>query len=410
MHIFLASSSSYNKLTFTNCNFTDNKASLYSGGGLDIYISVYKGSKPVRNVIHFKSCNFIENRAENGGGVSIYSPRSLCTEIVDHNQIIFHESTFTENEANTSAAVDINNKTIKSYGDTFLTNVTFRNCQFKRNSASQLQLNKNFKYTSFRIMFTVDISLKIEGKETLFKDNIGTALYIASTTVTFSKKSVTQFINNTGYRGEAILLTENGVMEVEEYSKLSFTLNKASLGGAICILPNIFYYVKTCFIQRDCYLHPDKLKKGCTNSTSQYTFTDNTAEIGLGHEIFASTFSNCRGYTGGSIIDLFRGHKMGQFIFSRLLSESVVTAVSRLSISDPHLYAYPGIPQSINITQHNDLGNKVTKYFSLYASLENRNGPVGVDKAYRSLSSNKIIFTGEVNKSAALLLETTDLS
>ena len=33
-----------------------------------------------------------------------------------------------------------------------------------------------------------------------------------------------------------------------------------------------------------------------------------------------------------------------------------------------------------------------------------------VDKAYRSLSSNKIFFTGEVNKSAALLLETTDLS
>ena len=38
-------------------------------------------------------------------------------------------------------------------------------------------------------------------------------------------------------------------------------------------------------------------------------------------------------------------------------------------------------------------------------------GPVRVDKAYRSLSSNKIVFTGEVNKSAALLLETaTDLS
>ena len=148
-------------------------------------------------------------------------------------------------------------------------------------------------------MFTVNISLKIEGKETLFKDNIGTALYIASTTVTFSKKSVTQFINNTGYRGGAILLTENGVMEVEEYSKLSFTLNKASLGGAICILPNIFYYVKTCFIQRDCYLCPDKLKKGCTNSTSQYTFTNNTAEIRFDHDIFATTFSNCRGYTGG---------------------------------------------------------------------------------------------------------------
>ena len=142
-----------------------------------------------------------------------------------------------------------------------------------------------------------------------------------------------------------------------------------------------------CFIQCDCYLRPDKFKKGCTNSTSQYTFTDNTAEIGFGHDIFASTFSNCRGYTGGSII-----------------------AVSRLSISDPHLYAYPGIPQSINITQHNDLGNKVTKYFLLYASLENQKGPVRVDKAYRSLSSNKIVFTGEVNKSATSLLETTDLS
>ena len=78
MHIFLASSSSYHKLTFTNCNFTDNKASLYSGGGLDIYISVYKGSKPVRNVIHFKSCNFIGNRAENGGRVSIYTVPEAC--------------------------------------------------------------------------------------------------------------------------------------------------------------------------------------------------------------------------------------------------------------------------------------------------------------------------------------------
>ena len=76
MHIFLASSSSYNNLTFTNCNFTDNKASLYSGGGLDIYISVYKNSKPVGNAIHFTSCNFIGNRAKNEGGVSIYSPRS----------------------------------------------------------------------------------------------------------------------------------------------------------------------------------------------------------------------------------------------------------------------------------------------------------------------------------------------
>ena len=52
----------------------------------------------------------------------------------------------------------------------------------------------------------------------------------------------------------------------------------------------------------------------------------------------------------------------------------------------------------------------MTKYFSLYASLENQKGPVRVHKAYRSLSSNKIIFTGEVNKSAALLLETNDLS
>ena len=154
--------------------------------------------------------------------------------------------------------------------------------------------------------------------------------------------------------------------------------NKASLGGDICILPNIFYYVKMCFIQHDCYLRPDKHKKGCTNSTSQYTFTNNTAKIGFGHDISASTFSNCRDYTGGSIIDLFKGNKMGQFSFSRPLSESVLaTAVSRLSISDPHLYTYSGIPQSINITQHDDLGNKVTKYFSLYASLgasESRQG------------------------------------
>ena len=80
---------------------------------------------------------------------------------------------------------------------------------------------------------------------------------------------------------------------------------------------------------------------------------------------------------------------MGQFNFSHPLNESVATTVSRLSISDPHLYAYPGIPQNINITQHKDLENEVIIYFSLYTSLENQKGPVRVHKAYRSLSSNK---------------------
>ena len=90
---------------------------------------------------------------------------------------------------------------------------------------------------------------------------------------------------------------------------------------------------------------------------------------------------------------------MGQFNFSRPLSESVATVVSSLSISDPHLYmyAYPGIPQNINITQHNDLENEVIIYFSLYASLEIHKGLVRVDKAYKSLSSKKIAFT-EVKK------------
>ena len=404
VHLFIFSSSSYNTITFDNCTFTNNDASVYSGGGLDVYISTWGKSRPVGNKIKITRCYFTNNKAEIGGGVSIYSPRSQCIERVHHNSIDFTESVFIRNVANTSAAVDINHKTVKSYGDTFLTNVTFTNCQFKSNRA--LQSSSLDKYTAFKTMFTVDISLTFNGNKTLFKNNTGTALYIASTTVTFTSGSVTKFTNNTGGRGGAMLLTENSLLKVGSKAELWFINNTAFLGGAICIIPNIFYHDRTCFIQRRCY-HD---KKSCENSTAHYIFRDNTAGIGFGNDIFASTFSNCRGYTNDSAIrNIFIGKKMGLFNFSQHLNESVATAVSSLVVHDNELFVYPGIPQEINITQYDDLENRVKKYF-LYSHLESINGSVRIDQGYRTLSTNKIVLEGTENSSANLILETSGLS
>ena len=406
VHLFIFSSSSYNNITFDNCTFTNNDASVYSGGGLDMYISTWGKSRPVGNKIKITKCHFTNNRAKNGGGVSIYSPRSPCIKRGHRNSIDFTESVFIRNVANTSAAVDINNRTMKSYGDTFLTNVTFTNCQFKSNRALQYRTHENYKYTAFRIMFTVDISLTFSGTKTLFENNTGTALYIVSTTVTFTSGSVTKFTNNTGDRGGAMLLTENGAMKVGSKAELRFTNNNASLGGAICIIPNIFYHGRTCFIQRDCY----QKKKSCEDSTAQYIFRNNTAGIGFGNDIFASTFSNCKGYTNGSLKNIFIGKKMGLFNFSLPLNESVATAVSSLVVYDKELSVYPGIPQEINITQYDDFKNNITEYFSLYAHLEGINGSVKIDQGYRTLSTNKTVLEGTENSSANLILETSGLS
>ena len=401
--LFIFSSSRNNTITFDNCNFTNN-----TGGGLDMYISTWGKSRPVGNQIKITKCYFTNNRAKVGGGVSIYSPRSPCIERGHHNNIDFTESVFIRNVANTSAAVDINGKTVKSYGDTFLTIVTFTNCQFKSNTALGSPLNENYSYTTFRIMFTVDISLTFSGNKTLFVNNTGTALYIASTTVTFTSGSVTKFTNNTGDRGGAMLLTENGLLKVGSKAELWFTNNTAFLGGAICIIPNIFYHDKTCFIQRDCYYN----KHGCENSTSSssYIFRNNTAGIGFGNDIFASTLSNCKGYTNGSLKNIFIGKKMGLFNFSLPLNESVATGVSSIVAQDKELSVYPGIPQEINITQYDDLENHIAKYFSLYSHLESIKGSIRIDQGYRTLSTNKIVLEGTENSSANLILETTGLS
>ena len=406
-HLFIFSSAKNNNITFDNCNFTNNNASVYSGGGLDMFISTKEKSRPLANQIILTRCHFSNNRAKYGGGVSIYSPRSPCIEKVHHNIINFTESVFIRNVANTSAAVDINRRTEKSYGDTFLTTVAFNNCQFRNNKALGSPLNENYKYTAFRVMFTVDISLTFSGNKTLFENNTGTALYIASTTVTFTSGSVTKFTNNTGDRGGAMLLTENGVLNVGSKAQLWFTNNTASLGGAICIIPNIFYHYKTCFIQRpSCY----KKKKNCEDSTARYIFRDNTATIGFGHDFFASTFSNCKENTNGSLINFFIGKKMGLFNFSRPLNESIATAVSSIELQDKELQAYPGIPQNITIIQHDDFKNIITKSFSLYAHLEHINGHVTIKQEYRTLSTNKIVFEGTENSSASLILETSGLS
>ena len=406
-HLFIFSSAKNNSITFDNCNFTNNNAPVNSGGGLDMFISTKEKSRPLANQIILTRCHFSNNRAKNGGGVSIYSPRSPCIEKVHHNIINFTESVFIRNVANTSAAVDINRRTEKSYGDTFLTNVTFTNCQFKSNIALQSPLDKNYKCTASRVMFTVDISLTFSGNKTLFENNTGTALYIASTTVIFTNGSVTKFTNNTGCTGGAMILTDNSLLKLYPKAQLWFTNNMAFLGGAICVIPNIFYHDNTCFIQRPlCY------KKICDDSTVRLIFRDNTATIGFGHDIFASTFSNCKGYTSNSSVirNIFIEKKMGLFNFSRPLNESVATAVSSIELHNKELQAYPGIPQEINITQYDDLGNRVTKYFLLYSYLENIKGTTRIAQGYRTLSTNKIAFEGTENSSASLILETKGLS
>ena len=391
-------------ISIMSSSFIGNTADT-SGGAIGITvqrhgeISVYS-----QYSINFRHCNIIGNAAQFGGGVALEithknSRRSIIK--TPTNDIRFHWCKFIDNKAKVSSAVDINGNNQKLY-QSLHTIITFQqNCQFRGNVAGidlphthQHYKGKYFKATVFAIDVLVDFSNKVS-----FYNNTGTPLYLKNTRVHFGFRSNASFINNTGDQGGAILVDENAVIDLYSDAKLNFLNNTAVIGGAIFIQSLvIMQYKGTCFLQNK-------------NITADLNFMNNKAWSKIGNDIFASTFQPCVQLYDSNVTALFTNGKMGTFNFSSSIQHAVSTAPAMIILNETHLFPYPGLPYTMNITLLDELNNNVTnlQLFPLSASLLHKTS-VSIDLAHFIANNYTIIFKGQVGDNDTLLLQTTEYS
>ena len=176
-----------------------------------------------------------------------------------------------------------------------LSNVTFKGNMFNETLSKQLGLTSEARFT-IDIISINDIVLT----DCVFEDNNGTGLLIYDSCVTFAGRNV--FINNTGFRGGAILMLNNAFMLLDCEAQLSFINNHAiKSGGAIHVVQNLLRvydgdnlnnkYVAKCFYQlSECNTEsPSSIKK-------YFIFQNNSANI-AGSAVYGGITSGCISWT-----------------------------------------------------------------------------------------------------------------
>ena len=385
-----------------NSSFIGNTADT-SGGAIGI--SVYRnGTISVHSQynISFHDCNIIGNAAQFGGGIALEIVHSRVRHHLktQKNKIQFYRCKFIDNKAKVSSAVNIHGNNQKLY-PSLHTIISFRsNCQFRGNVAgvNLPHTNQHYKGKNFiATVFAIDVFVEIFNRVS-FYNNTGTPLYLMNSHLHFGSKSNVSFINNTGDQGGAILVNEDAAIDLSSGTELHFLNNTAVIGGAIFIQSLvIIQYKGTCFIQNDDIV------------AAKLHFMNNKALSEIGNDIFASTFQPCVQLYDSNVTALFTNGKIGTFNFSSSIQHAVSTAPAMIILNVTHLFPYPGLPYTMNITLLDELNNNVTnlQLFPLSASLLHKTS-VSIDLAHFIANNYTIIFKGKVGDNDTLLLQTTE--
>ena len=361
-----------NTIQVSNCIFTNNSA-VSKGGAVSIKLQI--GNLKIIYKYIFTDCNFIGNKAQIGGGLIITVLHPFFGRALDastDSNATFCNCAFDGNEAEVSAAVDINIHTF------FHIVIAIHQCQFKNNilSSSQGETVKS-------VASVFNVAVKFIGI-TSFSNNSGTALYLINSRVIFHYFSYTEFFNNTSSgNGGAILISDNSMIEANDHSTLLFINNTAVIGGGICTLQST-----ACFV----YKHDTNM-----------TFSNNNASSGLGHDIFISNLQTCLELYPSIVIIFSFLH----FSSKRLSYKS--TGPVEIKIPVTQLAPYPGIPYTINIIQLDQFKNTITdlQRFPISVTLLN-NTVMKIDISYSIVNDYTIVFKGGSGANDTLLLQTTE--
>ena len=290
-------------ITVTNCNFANNEA--WEGGGLH----VYQAGGPSSVNVTVANSNFTQNSANRGGGMLLQQGRAFGSSLnltllntsfsgnggtyqgglgVYHGYtkgnmfLVATNSSWIRNSASTSGfavglfAHPISREKPSNVSD-FHLEASFSHCKFKGNRG------KNFSQSAAGAVKLA--GSKAEFADTLFFQNMGTALLIRSSSyVTFSGSTV--FDRNHGNSGGALYVDKSSLVGLRE-GDLRFQQNHATRdGGAIYVEYSKQEYDKECVFESLSELLSDSSKN------ISVFFYNNTAGS-LNQSIFVGNAEAC---------------------------------------------------------------------------------------------------------------------
>ncbi len=393
-----------NLITFSHGTFVNNIATT-GGGGMDIGYTIpqhkilhkhlTKHDIPTNNSIHFNNCVIRNNKGIFGGGVAIYTGTVLVFP-KEKNTISFESCLFSNNRANGGAAVDINVAN-ENDGFFFITVSYFKNCNFSHNTAGTSSNGTYSKITQSGAFFTSKVFAYFSG-DIRFTNNIGTALYVSSTTISFHDATVT-FENNQGGISGGIMLVGESYLDLKQKNNFTFQNNSGSFGGAMCAVileTHYFQYTDSCYIKHHNELNPYH---------NVFKFVNNTATTGIAHDIFISNLSPCRWKNCTTVTEVLQHPPcFATFEFQNESRSSYATATAKISVAKEEIYPIPGIPIELKISQIDQFNNSVGKIFPLSAVIDTSDH-VTIDDNYAFVTEDTIVLNGNPNDTAVLKLQ-----
>ena len=400
-----------NILVVKDTVFANNTATR-GGGGMDIgfYEIKYHNDDNINNSVTIENVTFQNNSAGYGGGNTIFSDLGYQISYKHLNNVTFKNCTWKDNLANFSTAVDVSPNVFDNIAGGFPVITAFYDCMFTNNKVLSNSRHKNTTKLFYRSGTVMITALPVKfGGETIFADNVGTALHVVATRVTFDSWSNVIFENNSGSEGGALALVGMATLLFNSNSTFLFVNNSADfVGGAIywySVDQHDYFSSHTCFLKKE---------RHETRNVS-FSFIDNTAHSGIGNSIFATTLlpCRCRSYfshnNSHNLLDVFKCVAK----FPDLVLKDIATSAYMFNldkVKNSLLMITPGIIVPLGATVYDEGHHNVTHITVFQNSImQDNNSTITLAPSYKYNSLSEVNIYGRPGSTGKLLVKTDNV-
>ena len=401
-----------NKINVNSSHFENNRvfkdnSNDQGGSGLAVDIGGSQHGLPNGNNFTFHDCVFFYNNAWFGGGTHIHCGQQFGKQL--NNYVNFTSCNWEENFAPISPAVDVSAGYSFATQTQVIVNVTFIDCTFSKNRVHQFYLPaahslRMKQYTG--ILLAMQAPVYFSG-HTKFEDNIGTAIIVISSVVSFLEGSNALFYNNTGMFGGAITLAGFSLLQYQDNTIFNFVSNIATLGGAINVHSfdqHLNYASYACFLSFwNLFSKPNNVS---------FQFINNTATTGVGSALFMTSAQPCEKACAltfhiPNLQNIFNSTCLGNFTFASSKKDISIATEGSLVITYniARLTVTPGIAYKLPLEVLDNFNNNVTSVTVYAAQLANcSSDDISIDPAFTNVASNTIRILGMPNTTCDLVL------
>ena len=371
--------------------------------------SVYGGLNDdnINNSVSIENVTFQNNSARYGGGNTIFSDLGYQISHWYLNNVTFKNCTWKDNLANFSTAVDVSPNIFDNIAGGFPVSTAFYDCRFVNNKVLSNSRHKNTTKLFYRSGTVMITALPVKfGGETIFANNVGTALHVVATRVTFDWWSNVIFENNSGSEGGALALVGMATLLFNSNSTFLFVNNSADfVGGAIywySVDQHDYFSSHTCFLKRE--MHKTK--------NVSFSFINNTAHSGIGNSIFATTLLPCRCSSHNNshnLLDVFKCVAK----FPDLVLKDIATYAHKFNldkVKNSSLMITPGIIVPLGATVYDEGHHNVTHITVFQNSImQDNNSTITLAPSYKYNSLCEVNIYGRPGSTGKLLVKTDNV-